>query len=310
MIEIKLYEKKDKDIWDDFIPNSKVDTFLFYRDFMDYHSDRFIDHSFLIFKKDKLEAILPGNIIDNIFYSHKGLTYGGIVSSLKMTTKDIEDSFLQINTFLKNKGVKEVIYKPTPSIYHLAPSEEDIYVLFKLNATKIACNLSSTIKLNNSPTYSELRRRGIKKALKNGVKIDETMNFEAFWRILEDNLMSNHSTKPVHSLNEIIKLKKLFNSRIKLYTASIENNIIGGCILFIMNRIVHVQYISANETGKLNGALDMLFDYLIIKYKDFNFFDFGQSTEKNGFYLNEGLIFQKEGFGGRGINYETYKYTL
>jgi len=29
-----------------------------------------------------------------------------------------------------------------------------------------------------------------------------------------------------------------------------------------------------------------------------------------GMHLNEQLIFQKEGFGGRGVVYETYKYNL
>jgi len=39
-------------------------------------------------------------------------------------------------------------------------------------------------------------------------------------------------------------------------------------------------------------------------------FDFGHSTEQLGKFLNENLIFQKEGFGGRGVVYEVYKYTL
>ena len=39
-------------------------------------------------------------------------------------------------------------------------------------------------------------------------------------------------------------------------------------------------------------------------------FDFGVSTEQRGSYLNEGLIFQKEGFGGRAICYDTYAIDL
>jgi hypothetical protein len=59
------------------------------------------------------------------------------------------------------------------------------------------------------------------------------------------------------------------------------------------------------------GALDLLFHELINNYYvDYPIFDFGQSTEQNGNYLNGGLIFQKEGFGGRGAVYETYRYTL
>ena len=39
-------------------------------------------------------------------------------------------------------------------------------------------------------------------------------------------------------------------------------------------------------------------------------FDFGQSTENSGYILNENLIFQKEGFGGRGVMYNVYEYTI
>lgn len=38
--------------------------------------------------------------------------------------------------------------------------------------------------------------------------------------------------------------------------------------------------------------------------------DFGISTEHGRIYLNEGLISQKEGFGGRTGVYETWKIDL
>ena len=35
-----------------------------------------------------------------------------------------------------------------------------------------------------------------------------------------------------------------------------------------------------------------------------------ESTENMGNVLNESLIFQKEGFGGRGVIYDIYEYNL
>ena len=79
----------------------------------------------------------------------------------------------------------------------------------------------------------------------------------------------------------------------------------------IYKQIVHVQYISANYEGKELGALDMLFDYLInTQYKEYDYFDFGQSTEQMGNFLNENLLFQKEGFGGRGVIYPVYEINI
>lgn len=46
------------------------------------------------------------------------------------------------------------------------------------------------------------------------------------------------------------------------------------------------------------------------EYTNYPYFDFGQSTEQMGHLLNVSLIFQKEGFGGRGMCYDIYEYGL
>ena len=77
MITLKIYNDSYKSEWDSFISVSKNSTFLFKRDFMDYHSDKFKDNSLLIYKNSKLVALFPLNIADGKVYSHQGLTYGG-----------------------------------------------------------------------------------------------------------------------------------------------------------------------------------------------------------------------------------------
>ncbi len=311
MIEITRYTKENKDEWDSLITKSRVDTFLFYRDFLDYHSDRFIDHSFMIFRKGKLEAVLPGNVKNKTFISHQGITYGGLITTSKINTNDVIRSFELINEYLRLNSITEVIYKPLPAIYHKIPAQEDIYALFKLNATKIGCNISSTIFQSEKISFIESRKSGIRKAKKGGAIIIESEDFSDFWEILDSNLKQNHGAAPVHNLAEISRLKSKFYEQIKLFICLINDEIVGGCVLFIMQNIVHVQYISANEIGKQSGAIDYLFDELINnKYKSFPIFDFGHSNEQMGILLNENLIFQKEGFGGRGTLYETYKYSL
>lgn len=311
MIKVLRYNNDFKEEWDNLIAKSKIDTFLFQRDYMDYHSDRFVDCSFLIYKKDNLEAVMPGNIKENKFYSHQGLTFGGIISTQKFTTTDTLLAFEMMNSYLKTLGLIEVIYKPAPYIYQLIPSQEDLYTLFKLKATKIGCGISSCILQTNRIRFQELRRRGVKKAMKEGLKIIETNDFEHFWAILNNNLKEKFGIGSVHSLIEINQLKKIFPENIKLYIAELDFKTHAGCVLFISNSTIHVQYISASQEGKINGALDLLFDELINNlFANYKYFDFGISTENLGEFLNENLIFQKEGFGGRGVVYETYSYKL
>ena len=311
MIELFEYTNENKSQWDQLILESRNGSFIFFRDYLDYHSDRFKDHSFFILKKGKIEAVIPGNISDSTFYSHQGLTYGGLISSSKIGTSDVLEIFKLLNIELSKLGIKEVIYKSIPSIYHTMPCQEDIYALTKNNAIKIACNLSTTISMSYKLPFQELRKRGIKKSLREGVIVCESDNYFNFWELLKKNLAQKHNINPTHNFDEITYLKNRFPENIKLYVASKTDEIIAGVVLFITTNVVHVQYISANEQGKEIGAMDMIFDELInTRFLSKQFFDFGISTENMGNYLNENLIFQKEGFGGRGIVYEIYKYKI
>src|ERR1035437_275866 len=311
MIKIKRYSPDFKSQWDELVSKSKNGTFLFFRDYMDYHADKFLDHSFLIFYKNKLEGILPGNISDSIFYSHQGLTYGGLILTDKIRTDDVLQIFKLINKELKDAGVNEVIYKPIPYIYFNYPSQEDLYALFVMNATKIGCNISSAIFQPNKINFSELRMRGVKRSLREKIEIKETDRFELFWPLLTDNLSNKFNKSPVHSLEEIKYLKSRFPNNIKLFIAHHLEEVIAGCVVFEMKHVIHSQYVATNERGRKLGALDLIYNELVNnKYVTIPVFDFGHSTENMGNFLNVNLILQKEAFGGRGVVYEIYKYLI
>lgn len=312
MFRVELYSKKNEIEWDLFIDSSKNGSFLFKRAYMDYHSDRFLDFSLLIYRKDRLYALMPANKVDSTLFSHQGLTFGGIIMSSKVTTSEMLEVFPLVNTFLKSNGIQKVIYKSIPYIYHNIPSQEDLYAIFRTtNAKIIGRNISSTIYQSNKLKFIESRKSGIRKARNNNVIISASNDYYSFWKILNDNLLNKYGKPPVHSLNEIELLASRFPSNIKLFLA-IKNDIaMGGTVVYINNNIIHTQYISANNEGKEIGALDLLFDRLINEeFVNFPIFDFGQSTEEMGLILNESLIFQKEGFGGRGTLYDIYEYDI
>lgn len=314
MFEVKLYTAQNKNEWNRFLETAKNATFLFNRDYMDYHSDRFQDNSLMVYRKGALYAMLPANRRENTLYSHQGLTYGGLIMNKKATTAEILEVFGLIHDFVRAQGIEKVIYKPTPYIYHTIPAQEDLYALFRLtDAHIIGRNISSTIYQEDKVKFIESRKSGIRKAKNNNISIEESEDFAAFWEILESNLQMRYGVKPVHSLAEMQLLSGRFPERIKLFLARSEDGrALGGTVIYITgSRVVHTQYISANIEGKELGALDLLFDHLInTVYRDYPIFDFGQSTEDQGRVLNESLIFQKEGFGGRGMLYDIYEYSL
>ena len=313
MFDIIRYSPERKSEWDGFVAQSKNGTFLFFRDYMDYHSDRFADHSLMFYAGGRLYALLPANIKDGVLHSHQGLTYGGLVMREDAAAAAVVTLFSELNAYLKAEGVSRVAYKSIPWIYHLQPSGEDLYALFKVCRARISArDISSTIILGDRIKWHRDRRYGINKARRSGVSVRRSDDLRAFWRVLNLNLGSKYGVKPVHTVEEMELLKSRFPDNIILYVAEKDDEVLGGTVLYVTGQVVHAQYISASPEGKRLRVIDAIYDVILNNdYAGFrHYFDFGKSTEDCGAILNENLIYQKEGFGGRGVCYDTYEWEV
>lgn len=309
---IVKYTVEQKNDWNEFVKNSKNTHFFFQRDYMEYHSDRFEDFSLLVFNEiGKLIAILPANMKENILYSHQGLTFGGFIIDDKMKTETMLEIFESLKVYLKSQNIQKIVYKCIPYIYHIKPSEEDRYALFRNNAKLTRRDVTSTIDLTEQVRYSKGRKWTVNKAKKELIQICESDDYEIFWELLTGVLESNHEAKPVHRFEEMKKLASLFPKNIKLFLAKKDEKIVSGALIYENQNIVHTQYLANSEEGRDLGALDLLIDYLIKEiYKNKKYFDFGISNEDAGRYLNTGLIAQKEGFGARAVVHDFYELEI
>ncbi len=198
-----------------------------------------------------------------------------------------------------------------PDFYVSYPSQEDLYSLFLFNFNLFRRDVSTTIDFDNSLPISLIRKRGLKKAKKNNLYVEEISYFKEFWILLTQLLKTRYKVKPVHSLKEIKLLHKRFPKNIKCIVAKKDNKIIAGTIIFIQGNVVHTQYLMNSPIGKNFGGLDIVIFYLIEKYsKTMKYLDFGISNENLGKKLNSGLISQKEGFGGRAFTHDFYCLNL
>lgn len=314
-MELIPYNSSLKEEWNSTVEMSKNGTFLFNRSFMEYHSDRFEDCSLMFFDKKRCIACLPANIdrTGRTVYSHQGLTYGGLVMLPRVTGGQLLEMFSSASDYFRSElKAHTLFYKPVPHIYCRYPSEEDLYAIFRSGGKLAARGLSSAIPLSSRIPFTESRKGGIRKAKASGLRVVCVNDVEAYWHLLDETLTTCHSVHPVHTASELKLLMERFPDNIRLYNVfAPDDRLLGGCLLFVDKRVVHVQYIAANAEGKSCGALDLLFNHIISEagFKQ-EYLDFGVSTEKGGTVLNEGLLFQKEGFGGRGVAYDTYAVEL
>ena len=318
-MKIVQYTPQMADEWNAFVRESKNGTFLFERGFMDYHADRFVDCSLLIYEDSELMALFPANWCDSeqTVYSHQGLTYGGLVLSTSTTQQQVLLILQNILFwYIDYLQAKHLVYKTIPYIYSACASEEDLYALFRANAHLKTRSVSSVVTMSYPLQMRKLRLRGAKKAIDNNLYIDRMTDEDwdtlaEFWELLTQVLEENHAVKPVHTFEEMKLLISRFPQQIKLFLVRSEHDIVAGCVVFITRQVAHIQYIASGEQGREQGALDLLFRHLINeRFKQMAYLDFGISTEHGGNYLNEGLIFQKEGFGARAVCYDSYELNL
>lgn len=314
MILVKKYNEQYKNLWNEFNKKSKNHLFMFDRKYMEYHKDRFIDHSLLFFSDEKLAAILPLNEDGECLCSHGGLTYGGFISDEKMKQHTMNECFNALLEYCSLNGFKQLIYKPIPHIYHNLPAEEDRYSLFAIGAKVESIDASTYINLKEHICMTKGRKAQISRAKRECVNVkcyDELESYETFIRLANEVLNERHNVNAVHTGRELKLLHDKFPFNIHLFLANRYENIIAGSVVFEYENVIHIQYMAANEEARQYGALDLIIKTIIDKYKESKtWIDFGISTEHGRVFLNEGLIAQKESFGGRTGVYETWKITL
>lgn len=311
MPQVSRYAPAAKRIWDDFVRDSKNGSFLFLRDYMDYHADRFQDHSLLVSAGSEVMALLPAHRSGAEAFSHMGLTYGGLIVSPRMSMRLMRESFAAVLEHLRREGVAALTYKTVPHIYHRQPAQEDRDLLYRAGAALIRRNIFSVVDMHDRPPLQQRRLRGVKAAARAGVTVGPSDEWGAFWDILSERLATAYDTRPVHSLDEILRLSALFPENIRLFAACEGTRVLGGVVVYETERVARFQYIAASARGRELCALDLLFARLLDEvYAAKRFVDFGSSNDSGDADINLGVFEYKEGFGGRAVAHDWYRIDL
>lgn len=310
-MEIKRYTPDQCVAWNNFIASSSNGTFLHDRRFMDYHADRFEDHSLVFEQEGKIIACLPANRVEDTLHSHGGLTFGGLLVSSSTSATEVVQIFDNLREDLIRNEIRTLHYKPVPHIFHTQPSEADIYALFNAGARQSRTDLSAAIPLRRRLSFSSGRKYGAKKAAKAGLTTTETTDFASYWDILAEVLEQRHDARPTHSLIEIQRLNEAFPKRVRLFATFEKERMLAGVVIFDFGRTVHSQYMASSREGRELGALDLVVQLLVDdRFADRDWFSFGISTTANGRELNVGLSRQKEMFGARSLAIPQYSWEL
>jgi hypothetical protein len=306
------YAPSSRGAWDAFVDASRNGTFLFRRDYLEYHRERFQDFSLIITTGDHVSALFPANRDGDRVISHAGLTFGGLVLDRRATIERVVVMLSAIVQLLRTEGIRTLVYKTVPTIYHCAPTEEDRYALFRFGAQVVRRDVLTAISPMSPWQPSSKRCWSWNRAQRlTGVHVGPSHDWSGYWRVLGERLREQYGVSPVHSLEEITSLAAKFPAAIRLLTATVNGEVAAGAVLYESAQVVHAQYLASNAVARAYGLLDLVLRAAIEDARTGGkWFDFGGSTQRDGTYLNGGLARYKESFGGRTVVQDSYRLDL
>jgi hypothetical protein len=309
--EVCPFNPEDRAKWNTFVDASRNGTFMHRRDFMEYHADRFVDASVMVLDdKRQYLAVMPANRVQDSVVSHGGLTYGGLIYGPRLKQVACIQALESIVLFYRQQGVTRLTYKAIPSIFHRSSGQEDLYAIWRLGGQLTRRNVSTVVDLRTPYRFSKGRAWAVNKARKAGIQVRRQLDPLTFHNLLK-GVLAHHGAAPVHSVVELAYLMGLFPEQIQLYEATLDEQAIAGALVFCMGATVHTQYLANSDAGRELGALDALVaDLMKHKFLDKHYLSFGISSEDGGKTLNEGLIAQKEGFGGFSVCHDFYELRI
>jgi len=317
-IEIKRFEKENEKRWDDFVLHQSFNgTFLQSRAFLNYHGDRFCDHSLVFWKAGNIVAVIPAAEIEEngrkLLLSHCGSTFGGLVFPKNYNTIGEIKTFLSLlDEYLRANGFAEVVLKQTADIFCHDRNDLLFYLLGQFgyahyDELSFALEFPKDASFDVVMNFSGKTRNLYKKSLQGGIEFKEfssDADLAVFHQILTKSL-ARHDAKPVHSLEELMDLSRnRLPEGVRFYGAFSEGRMIAGSMIFLLGDVFHTQYLCADYDYLDLKPMDFLDGNLIqLAYKEgYRAFSFGISTEDHGKILNETLAKYKYGFG---TNYYT-----
>lgn len=310
-MEVVRYQDRDAADWGSLLRASKNGSFHLSREFLVYHGARFTDHSLLVRDGASLVACIPAaEMPDGVFFSHPGLTYGGVVIGASLYLTEFLRLFAAVVDYLLRTGFTSFVLRNLPPTYGRGLSHEADYAMHLAGARVRSFDVLPHVSPFHQVRYQHRRTRAVGKARKLGVRVGACEDLAAYWKILRD-LLAEYGSEPVHSLDQITWLRSRFPAEIRLYGAWLEDDLVAGVLVFDTGTVVRAQYIAASQRGKSCSALDLVLDLLIRESVERGaYLDLGTTTREGGIRLNRGLSDQKEGFGARTVVQYSYELLL
>jgi hypothetical protein len=314
-IRIQQYSEDWKSRWDDFVLSSNNGTVFHLQRFLDYHDKgKFTWQHLLFLDKEEIVAVLPASVMGSTFESPIGASYGSFVTGDIdfATSLELVDLF---SDYCREKKYERALLTPPPFIYQKVLTQNIDYALAYRGFTFDKHYLSHAIRLDNHDFLSGFHataRRYIHKYLReHALTVELSDDYDSFYPILLNN-KERHGVKPTHSLQDLLKLRKLLPESLALFLVKKGTKPIAGSLVFVCNSQVSLCFYNMllYEYEKYNPIHAVMYE--VVKWsieRGLTWVDIGVSQDTksdNPMTPAMSLIRFKEKFDARGILRSTF----
>ena len=314
-IEVVHYTDEWKDRWDQFVLNSNNGTMFHLQQFLSYHEKGKFDwHHLLFMNKKEIVAVLPAAMMGTTIESPIGASYGSFVTGdiAFATAIDLVDAF---SDYCRDQHFERALLTPPPFIYQNVISQNVDYALAYRGFTFDKHYISHATRLGRRDFvtgFQSTARRYIHKYLReHPLRVEISEDYESFYPILVKN-KARHGVKPTHTLDELLRLKKLLPENLILFLVYKANKPIAGSLMFVCNPQVALCFYNMllYEYEQYNPIHVLMYE--VMRWatdKGFAWVDIGVSQDTNA--ENQmtpamSLIRFKEKFNAHGILRSTF----
>lgn len=316
MISVIPYEPGHRGRWNQFVRTARNGLFLFEREYMDYHADRFADASLMFEGRRGLVALLPAHRRRDpasgraTLCSHEGLTFGGLITGPAMRLGLMEEVFDALMGHMKREGLAALRYRAIPHIYGRYIGEEDLWCLHRRGARVEDVRVSCALRAGGPPSPSKSSGQALRHARNTGLEVRPWEDVEGFHALLSEWLRLRHDAAPVHSAAELRRLCDAFPRDIRILGVWRAGAPLAAEMLFMNPACIRVQYAASTPEALAAGASVLLMDHLISSAEAGQWIDMGTSMDPATGEVTGSLHAHKEALGARAVLYRTFELAV
>jgi len=122
LLRVEPYTSAHAAAWDALVAASINGPFLFRRSFLEYHQDRFQDHSWLVWQGAALRAVFVAGVARDTpepatLVAHPGLAYGGLVTAALPKYTELAAWLELLRAAWRAAGFQRLVLKPVPRVF-------------------------------------------------------------------------------------------------------------------------------------------------------------------------------------------------